>query len=116
MKNNGCIDAGREGCPCALAEYGKCLVCSKLRGGSCEDCNWQGSCIYTLYQQNARKLVKARQDKTYEIAEIKQYGENFKVFVLKADKGFVRKRRRQEPMYLSEHQKVKNGTECLFPC
>ncbi|WP_067535694.1 hypothetical protein [Emergencia timonensis] len=91
MKNNGCIDAGREGCPCALAEYGKCLVCSKLRGGSCEDCNWQGSCIYTLYQQNARKLVKARQDKTYEIAEIKQYGENFKVFVLKADKGFCQK-------------------------
>ena len=91
MKNNGCIDAGREGCPCALAEYGKCLVCSKLRGGSCEDCNWQGSCIYTLYQQNARQLVKARQDKTYEIAEIKQYGENFKVFVLKADKGFCQK-------------------------
>lgn len=91
MKNNGCIDAGREGCPCALAEYGKCLVCSKLSGGSCEDCNWQGSCIYTLYQQNGRKLVKARQDKTYEIAEIKQYGENFKVFVLKADKGFCQK-------------------------
>lgn len=91
MKNNGCIDAGREGCPCALAEYGKCLVCGKLSGGSCEDCNWQGSCIYTLYQQNRRRLVKARQDKTYEIVEVKQYSENFKVFVLKADKGFCQK-------------------------
>lgn len=91
MKNNGCIDAGREGCPCALAEYGKCLVCGKMSGGTCEDCNWQGTCIYTLYHQNSRKLVKARQDKTYEIAEVKQYSENFKVFVLKADRGFCQK-------------------------
>ena len=91
MKNNGCIDAGREGCPCALAEHGKCLVCGKLSGGSCEDCDWQGTCIYTLYQQNARKLIKARRDKVYDIIEVKKYSENFKVFVLKADKGFCQK-------------------------
>lgn len=87
----GCIDAGREGCPCALAQYGKCIVCGRLSGGTCNDCNWQGSCIFSIYQQNGRSLVKARGGQRLEIEEVKVYSETFKVFVLKASKGFCQK-------------------------
>lgn len=90
MKNQ-CIDAGREGCPCALAEHGKCLVCSKLNGGDCQDCGWQGSCIYTLYAQSGHKIVQGRQGKLLDIVEIKNYGPDLKVFVVQADKGFCQK-------------------------
>lgn len=88
---NRCIDAGREGCPCALAESGDCLVCSRLGGGSCDDCGWQGTCIYTLYEQNGRQLIQERQNRLLDIAEIRTYGPNFKVFVLEADKGFCQR-------------------------
>ena len=60
-----CADAGTVNCPCHLAEYGQCIVCSRLGGsgtadtgprqsetpGSC-DCQWQGMCIYNEYLQN----------------------------------------------------------------
>lgn len=88
---NRCIDVGREGCPCALAESGDCLVCSRLGGGSCDDCGWQGTCIYTLYEQNGRQLIQERQNRLLDIAEIRTYGPNFKVFVLEADKGFCQR-------------------------
>lgn len=91
MRNNRCIDAGRENCPCALAEAGSCLVCGRLSGGSCEDCSWQGTCIYTLYEQNGRRLIKGRQEQMLPIAEIRTYGENFRVFILQADRGFCQK-------------------------
>lgn len=91
MRNNRCIDAGRENCPCALAEAGSCLVCGRLSGGGCEDCSWQGTCIYTLYEQNGRRLVKGRQEQVLPIAAVRTYGENFRVFVLRADRGFCQK-------------------------
>lgn len=91
MKNNGCIDVGREGCPCALAEHGKCQACSRLSGGTCNDCNWQGSCVYTLYRQNDRKQIRSRESRILPVAEVKDYQENCKVFVLRADKGFCQK-------------------------
>lgn len=90
MKNN-CIDAGREGCPCALAESGNCLVCGRLSGGSCEDCSWQGACIYTLYEQNERRLIKSRREQTLPVEEVRVYSESFYVFVLRADRGFCQK-------------------------
>lgn len=86
-----CIDAGRENCPCALAEAGSCLVCGRLSGGGCEDCSWQGTCIYTLYEQNGRRLIKGRQERLLPIEEVRVYGEQFHVFVLRADRGFCQK-------------------------
>ena len=86
-----CIDAGREGCPCTLAETGNCLVCSKLAGGTCDDCSWQGTCIYTLYEQSGRKIVSQRDNREFEIQEVRVYGPNMKVFVLKVDKGYCQK-------------------------
>lgn len=73
LSNKLCADVGTVNCPCYLAEYGKCIVCSRLgangsagetpeEGGSevpgtvkglgiC-DCKWQGVCIYNEYLQN----------------------------------------------------------------
>ena len=91
MKNNRCIDAGRENCPCALAEAGSCLVCGRLSGGSCAACSWQGTCIYTLYEQNGRRLIKGRQERLLPIEEVRVYGARFHVFVLRADRGFCQR-------------------------
>lgn len=91
MRNNGCIDAGRENCPCALAEAGSCLVCGRLSGGGCTDCSWQGTCIYTLYEQNGRRLVRGRQEQLLPVARIRTYGAQLRVFVLRADRGFCQK-------------------------
>lgn len=88
---NRCIDAGREGCPCILAESGNCLVCSRLAEGSCDDCSWQGTCVYMLYQQNHRQIVQERQNRLFNIKEVRTYGVNMKVFVLNADKGYCQK-------------------------
>ncbi len=91
MERNKCIDAGREGCPCALAACGQCLVCAKLRGETCQACSWQGVCIDTLYAQNGRQVVLSRRQQQFPIQEIKKYSEDFKVFVLQADRGFCQK-------------------------
>ncbi len=90
---NRCIDAGREGCPCVLAESGNCLVCSRLRGGTCDDCSWQGVCIYGLYEQNYRRIVQERQNRLMTIREVRDYTPDLKVFVLEADKGYCQKAR-----------------------
>lgn len=91
MGNNRCIDAGRENCPCALAEAGSCLVCGRLSGGSCQNCGWQGTCIYTLYEQNGRRLIKGRQERLLSVEDIRVYSAGFRVFVLRADRGFCQK-------------------------
>ncbi len=91
MGNNRCIDAGRENCPCVLAEAGCCLVCGRLSGRSCQDCGWQGTCIYTLYEQNGRRLIQGRQERLLPVEEVRVYGARFHVFVLRADRGFCQK-------------------------
>lgn len=88
---NKCIDSGRECCPCALAQSGHCLVCSRLRAGTCDDCTWQGICIYSLYEQNRHQIVRERQNRLLPIREIRHYGSDLKVFLLEADKGFCQK-------------------------
>lgn len=91
MKKNDCVDLGSESCPCVLAESGGCLVCEKLSGGTCNDCNWQGTCVYTLYSQNEKNIIKARHDKLFKIAETKEYSESLKVFKIDVGKGFCQK-------------------------
>lgn len=91
MERNKCIDAGREGCPCALAESGQCLVCAKLRGGTCQDCSWQGVCIDSLFAQNGRRVIAGRSEKLLPIQKVRTYSEDFKVFIVEADRGFCQK-------------------------
>ncbi|MDD6043719.1 MAG: hypothetical protein PUB87_08230 [Eubacteriaceae bacterium] len=94
MLNSICVDAGREGCPCALAESGNCLVCSKLSGGDCNDCRWTGVCIYTLYMQNSRRRVSGRRTSTLKVKRIINYHADFKVFVLDAPYGLCQRAQR----------------------
>lgn len=48
-----CVDVGRTGCPCILAESGECYVCDMLRSGHCGcGISWKGSCPYTEFVQN----------------------------------------------------------------
>lgn len=91
MKKSRCIDAGRQGCPCALAECGQCLICAKLRGGTCQECSWQGTCIYSLYEQNGRSVILSRKDRLLKIKQIKTYSDDLKVFIVEADRGFCQK-------------------------
>ena len=91
-----CIDNGQEGCPCVLAESGDCLVCSRVPGGrgTCDNCNWQGTCVYMLYEQNGCRVIQERQNRELPIDRIRSYGPNLKVFVLEADKGYCQKAQR----------------------
>lgn len=91
MMKRVCADAGREGCPCILAESGDCIVCRRLSGGSCNDCDWQGVCIYSVFIQNGRKRVVGRRSEILELKDIKTYSEDFKVFTLSAPKGISQK-------------------------
>lgn len=60
-----CIDAGTEYCPCKLAEYGQCLICSQCQGEEFCDClNWKGVCIYQEFYNNGNVAKDGR--KTYE--------------------------------------------------
>ena len=99
LNNMKCIDAGTVNCPCYLAEYGKCLVCSRLGGsGACGtvcsggsglrdagcgcdgnagtpaacNCRWQGVCIYNEYLQNGYGAVPP--GKGYESEEEQKSG------------------------------------------
>jgi len=88
---NNCIDAGHEGCPCALAESGHCLVCGRMNGATCDTCSWQGVCIYSLYAQNGRRPAETRGGRPMKIVGRKRYNPAFTVFVLEADRGFCQK-------------------------
>lgn len=88
---NKCIDAGHDGCPCALAEAGQCLICGKLKGETCDACSWQGVCIYSLYAQNGQKRAAPKTSRPMNIMEKKIYSPAFSVFVLEADCGFCQK-------------------------
>ena len=66
-KEEVCIDAGSENCPCLLAESGDCITCSRLQGKDCCDCNWRGVCIYNEYIQNGKKINNRRESKKTRI-------------------------------------------------
>lgn len=72
-----CIDAGTEYCPCKLAEYGQCLICSQCQGEVFCDClNWKGVCIYQELHNNNNKAKEGR--RTYECAikDVVNYNNN----------------------------------------
>lgn len=84
-----CIDAGGENCPCSLAESGNCIVCGRLSGRDCSDCQWHGVCIYNEFIQNGRKTKKNREDFTAEIVTRIKYDEETVMLGLKVGKGFA---------------------------
>ena len=100
-----CVDLGSEYCPCPLALTGDCLICSRLqeRGGSdgssermfpssedC-DCEWSGSCPYTVLAQNGGKAAEGRREFSVKLVERKDYGEDGSVLVFNVGQGFAQK-------------------------
>lgn len=90
-KEELCIDAGSENCPCLLAESGDCITCSRLQGKECCECNWRGVCIYNEYIQNDKKISNKRTSKRVKILKKIWYGEDLVVFVIQVSKGFALK-------------------------
>jgi len=80
-----CIDAGTEYCPCKLAEYGQCLICSQCQGKVFCDClNWKGVCIYQELYNNGNKAKEGR--KTYDciVKDVINYNNNLIVIEFNA--------------------------------
>lgn len=90
-KEEICIDAGSENCPCLLAESGDCLTCSRLQGKDCCDCNWRGVCIYNEYIQNGKTIRGRRTNRKTRILKKIWYGDDLVVLALQVSKGFALK-------------------------
>ncbi|MEG0830325.1 MAG: hypothetical protein RSD88_08225 [Anaerovoracaceae bacterium] len=90
-KEELCIDAGSENCPCLLAASGDCITCSRLQGKDCCECNWRGVCIYNEYMQNDKKINNKRENKRVPIIKRIWYGEDLVVLVVGVSKGFALK-------------------------
>ncbi|WP_027400481.1 hypothetical protein [Anaerovorax odorimutans] len=86
-----CIDAGTENCPCYLALTGDCLMCTRLQGKDCCDCNWKGVCIYNEFIQGNCKVNNPRRDFEAAIVDKKYYTDDLVIFVIQVDKGFALK-------------------------
>ncbi len=84
-----CIDAGTENCPCYLALTGDCLICSRLQGRDCCDCNWRGVCIYNEFVQGNRKVNNPRSEFEAKIVKKVFYLDDLVVFILDVGKGFA---------------------------
>lgn len=96
MNKYHCTDAGRDGCPCQLGVYGKCLVCPRIGNSAaipqgCNDCGWQGTCISTLFHQSLQQPASVRFEQSLLIEDVKPYGADLKVFLVRADRGFCQR-------------------------
>ncbi|OOM05923.1 sulfide/dihydroorotate dehydrogenase-like FAD/NAD-binding protein [Clostridium saccharobutylicum] len=80
-----CIDAGTEYCPCKLAEYGQCLICSQCQGEILCDClNWKGVCIYQELYNNGNKAKEGRKTFKCHVKEALNYDNKLLVIKFKA--------------------------------
>lgn len=109
-----CSDMGNYWCPCRLAELGACVQCKKLigkgadqdgdglvRGAAsptqdpasltqeCNDCNWEGVCIYNQFVQDGRKTTDLRQGTQMTVTDVKHYSNQLVVLVLHCGLGFA---------------------------
>ena len=80
-----CIDAGTEYCPCKLAEYGQCLICSQCQGECFCDClNWKGVCIYQELNNNGYKAKEGRKTYDCNVENVIKYDDNIVIIKFKA--------------------------------
>ena len=80
-----CIDAGTEYCPCKLAEYGQCLICSQCQGKMFCDClNWKGVCIYQELYNNSNKAKEGRKTYNCVVTNVDKYDNNLIIIEFKA--------------------------------
>lgn len=91
LRNKLCVDVGTVNCPCYLAEYGKCIVCSRLGGRERCDCQWQGVCVYNEYLQNNQCIKERRQSRICKIQKIKWFDDDLAVMRLGVPQGMAEK-------------------------
>jgi len=84
-----CVDCGSENCPCYLALEKECIMCGKLNGKDCNECKWNGVCIYNEYLQGGQKVNNPRHDIFGEIISRKEYEKGIEVFEIYVGKGFA---------------------------
>ena len=103
-----CSDIGNNYCPCRLAELGACLQCKKLmkdgqpaqdpasltQGAAgltqgCNNCNWEGVCIYNQFIQDDREITRIRRSRPMTVKDIKHYSDQLVVLVLHCGLGFA---------------------------
>lgn len=84
-----CIDTGSEYCPCYLSETGSCLTCSRLQGKDVCDCDWTGVCIYNEFILNGGKKAAPRKEMKCRIISKTAVLEDYIIFEVGVDKGFV---------------------------
>ncbi|MEG1931249.1 MAG: hypothetical protein RR131_08935 [Anaerovorax sp.] len=90
-KKPRCMDAGSENCPCYLALTDDCLTCSRLQGKDCQECDWQGVCIYNEFIQGNKRVNNPRKEFEADVMEVKKYQEDLMVLVVKVDRGLALK-------------------------
>lgn len=86
-----CADAGSVNCPCVLVSCGRCPVCSRFAGKSCNDCSWQGICIYNEFLQNGAAAEIQRKSRLCSIQKKIWYEEDLAVMRLEVPRGFAEK-------------------------
>lgn len=80
-----CIDLGTEYCPCKLAEYGQCLICSQCQGECFCDClNWKGVCVYQELHNNGNKAKEGRQTYDCIVTKVNNYDDKVLMISFKA--------------------------------
>ncbi len=137
LNNKRCVDAGTTYCPCGLAEYDKCIVCSRLnvsgrcaaygqQDGRCQvpatcDCQWQGTCIYNEYLQNNHCINdtegslesgcgERRQSRLCKIQKIKWFDDDLAVMQISVPRGMAEKAALPGPFIFVRAP----GAECCF--
>lgn len=79
-----CVDRGSDRCPCILMESGQCYSCEMVSKGvcSCRE-NWKGTCPYTEYLQQNKKISPKLKERTFIICQIKSFSPTLSVITLK---------------------------------
>lgn len=74
-----CSNYASESCPCALAEYGHCIVCSMCRGEDFCDCgDAAGYCILQELRNNSGKAKEQNKILSCEAVFVRNYGDEYK--------------------------------------
>ncbi|NLC15402.1 MAG: hypothetical protein GX784_03640 [Firmicutes bacterium] len=69
-KSLPCFDAGSDYCPCVLAELGRCIACSMLRGNDTCDCGWSGLCVYDEFLSAGKQAKPGREQITAQVTAL----------------------------------------------
>lgn len=87
-----CVDVGTEKCPCILMEAGQCYTCRMCRDGVCA-CgeSWRGSCPYTTWLQQGRRIQDVPRVSEALILSVREYDSHLSVVTLSVPRGLAQR-------------------------